>query len=84
MRHHTCSPTDLAVVNFDGLIRTANFFGAALQELEHGFPAEHAPVSDSMVAEAKFVFDLVGRIAAQVVIRNKHNFHESEITQLEP
>jgi len=78
------SPTDLALVNFDGLIRTANFFGAALQEIEHGFPAEHAPVSDSMVTEAKFVFDLVGWIAAQDVIRKKHNFHESEITQLEP
>ena len=78
------SPTDLALVNLDGLIRTTNFFGAALQGLEHGFPAEHFPVSDSMVTEAKFVSDLVGWIAAQNVVRKKHNFHESKITQLDP
>ena len=31
-----------------------------------------------------FVFNLVGRIAAQDVVRNIHNFPECEITQLEP
>jgi hypothetical protein len=66
------SPTDLALVNLDGLIRTTDL-GAALQELEHDFPAEHAPVSERMVTEAMFVFDLVGLIAAQDVIRKKHN-----------
>jgi hypothetical protein len=53
-------PTDLALVNLDELIRTADLFRAVLQELEHGFPAEYAPVSDRVVTEAKFVFDLVG------------------------
>jgi len=74
---------DLAVLNFEGLIRTTDFFGAALQELEHDFPAEHVPVSDCMVTEAKFVFDMVGWVAAQDVVSNKYNFYESEITQLE-
>jgi hypothetical protein len=40
------SPTELAFVNFDDLIRTAEFFHAALHENQHGFPAEHAPISD--------------------------------------
>ena len=40
------SPTELPLVNFDSLVRTTNFFGAALHEYQHGFPAEHAPVSD--------------------------------------
>ena len=78
------SPTDFVLVNFDGLISTTDFFRATLQELEHGFTAEHAPVSDRMVTDAKFVFDLVGWVAAQDVVRNKYNLHESEITQLEP
>jgi hypothetical protein len=78
------SPTDLAVAPLDGLISTTNLFGAALQELELGFPAEHAPVSDRMATEAVFVLDLVGLIAAQDVIRKKHNFQQSEIAQLEP
>jgi len=71
-------------LNFDGLIRTTEFFRVALQELEHGFKTGHAPVSDRMVTEAKLFFDLVGWFAAQDVVRNKYNFYESEITQLEP
>ena len=43
------SPTDLALVIFDDPIRTADLLRAAFQVLEHGFPAEHTPVSDRMV-----------------------------------
>ena len=78
------SPTDLALNNFDDLIRTADFLRAALQELEHGFSAEHAPVGDRMVTEIMFVFDLVGRVAPQDVVRNRNNFQECEVTQPEP
>jgi hypothetical protein len=78
------SPTDRALVNLDDLIRTTDLLRAALQELEHGFPAEHTSVSDRMVTEVKFVFDLVGRVAAQDVVRNNYNFQECQITQLEP
>jgi len=38
------SPTELALVNIDGLVRTTNLNRAALQKHQHGFPAEHAPV----------------------------------------
>ena len=39
------SPTELAFVTFDGLVGTTDFFRAALHEHQHGFPAEHAPIS---------------------------------------
>jgi hypothetical protein len=48
------------------------------------FSAEHAPVSDRMVTEVMFVFDLVGTVAPQDVVRNRNNFQECEVTQLEP
>jgi hypothetical protein len=40
------TPTELALVNFDGIVRTTNFFRAALHEHQHDFLAEHVPVSD--------------------------------------
>jgi len=42
------TPTELALVNFDGLVRTTDLFRAALHEHQHDFPAEHAPVHDGM------------------------------------
>jgi len=73
------SPTDLALVNLDDLFRTTDLLRTALQELEHGFPAEHIPVSDRMVTEVKFVFDLVSIVAAQDVVRNSNNFQDCEL-----
>jgi hypothetical protein len=73
-------PTDLALVNLDGSIRTTDLLGAALQELEHGFPAEHTAVSDGMLTDVMFVFDLVDIVAAQDAVRYLHYFHEREIT----
>ena len=64
-------PTELDFMNLDDLIRTAHLLRAAIQELEHGFPAELAPVSDRMVTEVMFVSNLVGIVAAQDVVRNK-------------
>jgi len=69
-------PTDLALVNLDDLIMTTDLLRGALQELEHGFLVEDTPVSDRMVTEVKFVFDLVGRVPAQDVVRNNYNFQE--------
>ena len=68
------SPTDLALVNLDDPIRAADLLRAALQALENGFPAEHTPVSDRTVIAVMFVFDLVGRVAAQDVVRHSNNF----------
>ena len=53
------SPTELALVNFDGLIRTTNLNRAALQVHQHHFLAEHGPVSECMRTEAIFTLDLL-------------------------
>jgi len=51
------SPTDLALVNLDDLIRTTDLLTAALQDLEHAFPAQNTPVSNRMVrGEVRFRF----------------------------
>jgi hypothetical protein len=54
------TPTELALVNLDGLIRTTDLLRAALHKHQHGFPAKRAPVSDGMFTEAMFVLDIVG------------------------
>jgi hypothetical protein len=70
------SPTELALVNFDGLIRTTDLNGAALQRNEYGFPNEHAPVCDGIFTEAIFASDFVGRFSVDDVVSNKQNFLE--------
>jgi len=65
------SPTELAFVNFDDLVRTAEFFLAARHENQHGFPAEHAPISDGTWTEAIFFHDTVGRLAAHNAVSDK-------------
>jgi hypothetical protein len=76
--------TELALVNFDGLVRTTNLNRAALKKHEHGFPAEHAPVCDCMITEAIVLFDFVCWFAAHDVVSRQNNFQESELTELEP
>jgi hypothetical protein len=65
------SPTELTLVNFDGLIRTTDLSRAALQIHQHDFPAEHAPVSNSMRTEAIFTLDMVRLFVANDAIRKK-------------
>jgi hypothetical protein len=76
-------PTEFALVNLDGPIRTTNIFGAALQEHQHGFAAEHAPVCDGLATQGQFILDMEGRFAAHDAARDE-NFIESKITILEP
>jgi hypothetical protein len=73
--------TEFALVNFNGLIRTTNLIRAALHKDEHGFPAEHAPVCDSVITEAMFVFDLVGWFAAQNAAPRKHRNQTQHLEQ---
>jgi len=65
------SSTELAFVNFDDLIKTAEFFRAARHENQHGVPAEHVPVSDGTCTEAIFFYDTVGRFLAHDAVRDK-------------
>ena len=78
------SPPELALVNLDGPIRTTDFFGAALEEHQHGFPAEHAPVCDRLFTQGHIVLDLEGGFAAHDAVRDEQNLEESKITFLEP
>jgi hypothetical protein len=75
--------TKLAVVNFGGLIRTTDLFRAALHKHQHGFPAEHAPVGNSVFIEVMFLLDLVGRFVAYDV-REEKNFQEAVMTLTGP
>ena len=65
------TPSELALINFNGLVRTTDIFRAALQELQHGFRAEHAPVCDSTITQAIFCMDFKGGFAAHDVVRDK-------------
>jgi hypothetical protein len=56
--------TELALVNFGGLVRTTDLNRAALHKHQHGFPTEHASVSGCMCTQAKFLLDLESRFAA--------------------
>jgi hypothetical protein len=51
------SPTEHAVVDLDGLVRTANLFRAALQIHWPGLSAEHAPVCVRFGTEDIFLLD---------------------------
>jgi hypothetical protein len=74
------SLAELALINFDGLVRTTNLNRAAFQKHERGFSAEHAPFCQCVATEAIFAFDFVGLFAAQDVVRKKRNFAKGEMT----
>jgi len=78
------APNELALVNLDGLVRTADLLGAALHVHEHGLSAELAPIRDRSRTEAMLFFDKGGRFAAHDVVCEKHNLLESEVTMLKP
>jgi len=62
-------PTELALVDLDGLVRTADLLGAALHVQERGLPAELAPVRDRFRTEAMLFFDKGGRFVAHDFVR---------------
>jgi len=71
-------------VDLNGLVRTADFLRAALQVYKQCLSAEHTPVRDRVISEVMFVLDLVGRFAAQDVVRMVQNLLVGEETLLEP
>jgi hypothetical protein len=78
------SPTELALVDLNGLLRTTDLLRAAFQLYQHRFSAEHTPVLDCVIIEVMFVLVVVGRFAAQDVVREVQNLLEGEFTVLEP
>jgi hypothetical protein len=78
------TPTELALFDFVGLVRTADPFRAAMQVLQHGLSAELAPLSYGNGIEAMLTLGKLGRYAAHDVVCEEHNFLESEVTSLKP
>jgi hypothetical protein len=77
-------PTERALVDFDNLVRTGDLLRAALHIVEHGLSTELCPISNGCGAEQMQLLDSVGSCAANVVVREANNFHESEVTLLKP
>jgi hypothetical protein len=78
------SPTELALVELNGLVRTDYLVRAALQVYQLCFSAEHTPVRVRVFGEVIFLMDLVGRFAAQDVIHTVQNLLEGDVILLEP
>jgi hypothetical protein len=61
-------PTEHALVDPNGFVRTTDFLRAAFQVHQHFLSAEHTPVRDRVITEVIFVLDLVGRFAVHDVV----------------
>jgi hypothetical protein len=59
------SPTELALVDLNGIVRTTDLLRAAFQVYQHCLYAEHTPVSDRVITEMFFELDVVGRFAVR-------------------
>ena len=71
------SPTDLVLVDFNSLVRTASLLRAAFQVNQHILSLEHTPVRDCVITEVMFVLNLDGRFAAQDVVSYKTSWKVS-------
>jgi hypothetical protein len=78
------SPTELARVDLNGLVRTIDLLRAAFQVHQHCLSTDYTPVRDRVITEVMFVLDVFGRFAAQDVVREVQNLLEGEFTPVEP
>jgi hypothetical protein len=78
------SPTEIALVDLNGLVRTTDLLRAAFQVHQHCLSAEHTPVRDRVITEVMFVLDVVGRFTTQNVVSEVQKFLEGEFTLVEP
>jgi len=78
------APTELALVDFDSLVRTANPPRAALQVHQHGLSVKLVAVSYCSKDKAMLCLDNVGRYAVHDVLCEEYNLLESEIILLKP
>jgi hypothetical protein len=78
------SPNEFALVDLNGLVRTAGLLRAALQMYKQCLSAECIPFRKGVITEVVFALDLVGRFAAQDVVRKVQNLLEDEVTLQEP
>jgi hypothetical protein len=78
------SPIELALVDVNCLVRTADLLRAAFLVYQQPLSAEQTPGRDRVITEVMFALDLFGRFAAQDVVREVQNVLEGEFTLLKP
>jgi hypothetical protein len=77
------APTEISIVDWECLVKTADHLRAALWAHQHFVSAQLVPVSDDSGTEALMSLHMVGRYAAKDVCE-EHNLLESEVTLLNP
>ena len=75
-------PTELTFIDFDGLIRTADFLRAAQQIVQHDLSTEFGPISDRCRTELMLLLDTVSRNAVNDGVREVQNLHKVQVTLL--
>jgi hypothetical protein len=78
------TPTEVALIDFDGLVRTADIFRAAFQEYQHSLSAEHTPVGNCVPTEVMFMLNVVDRFASQDVIGEAEDLLKRKVRLVEP
>ena len=74
--HIVLAPTDIAVVDLDGLVRTADFLRAAQHILQHDHSTEFGPISVGCRKDLMFLLDSERRNALNDVVREDQNIHK--------
>jgi len=78
------SPTELAVVDFDCLVRTADFRRAAWHIVQHDPSTDFGPINDSCKTEHMLLLDSVSRKAVNDTVREEQNLYKVQVTLLKP
>jgi hypothetical protein len=74
------SPTGLAFVNVDGLLRTADFLRVAQNVVQNVLSTYIGPISGGCGAELMLLLDSLSRNAAKDVVNEEQNTHVIENT----
>jgi hypothetical protein len=76
------APTEIADVDFDGIVRTAAFLRTAQHILEHDPSTEFRPNSGGCRIELMLLLDSVIWNAVNDVLREEQNLHKFQVNLL--
>ena len=87
--HYFVSPivraaTELAVVDFNGLVRSTDLLRAGKHIVQHDQSTEFGAISDGCRTELMLLLDSGSRNAVNDVVREEHNLHKLQVTLLKP
>jgi hypothetical protein len=77
-------PTEIAFIDFDGLVRTADFLGAAQHTVQHELSTEFIPFSEGRGTELKLSLEIMSRKDLNYVVREEQNLHKFQVSLLKP